>query len=111
MQVTHWLLTVVFAIILVACATQKIDWGSRVGNYTFDQAVMEFGPPDKSAELSDGTMIAEWYQRRSGPSIGFGTGIGHGPVAVGVGVPISGADYRVLRLSFGPDGVLRGGGR
>ena len=52
------------ALLLAGCVTQKIDWASRVGNYTYDQAVMEFGPPDKSAKLSDGTTIAEWLVRR-----------------------------------------------
>ena len=36
----------------------KIDWNSRVGNYTYDQAVAELGPPDKSAKLSDGKTVA-----------------------------------------------------
>ena len=46
---------IVFAALLLAgCVTPKIDWAARVGNYTYDQAVMDFGPPDKSAKLSDG---------------------------------------------------------
>ncbi|MBA4147721.1 MAG: hypothetical protein H0X66_06365 [Verrucomicrobia bacterium] len=93
---------------LVGCATgRKIDWSTRINNYTYDQAIVELGPPDRSAQLSDGSTIAEWYQRRSGPSIGLGTGIGHGPVGVGVGVPITGPRTQVMRLAFGSDGVLR----
>lgn len=46
------------------CATQKINWAARVGTYTFDQAVMEFGPPDKQAKLADGTLVAEWQTQR-----------------------------------------------
>lgn len=98
---------VLVALLLVACASKKIDWGTRVDSYTYDQAVVELGPPDKAAKLSDGTTIAEWYERRSGPSIGLGTGVGVGPVGVGIGVPISGGGVRVLRLTFNADGVLR----
>jgi hypothetical protein len=46
------------------CATTKIDWGARVGSYTFDMAVTDFGPPDKQAKLSDGSMVADWLTRR-----------------------------------------------
>src|SRR5687768_13455237 len=93
-------------LLLVACATKKIDWATRLDNYTYDQAVVELGPPDKSARLSDGTTIAEWYQRRQGPSVGLGVGVWQAPVGVGIGVPVSGSDVRVLRLTFDPSGVL-----
>jgi hypothetical protein len=53
-----------FALFLTACATNKIDWQSRVGNFTYDQAVLEFGPPDKEATLQDGTRVAEWLTSR-----------------------------------------------
>jgi hypothetical protein len=47
------------------CATTgKIDWNSRIGTYTFDQAVREYGPPDKSADLADGTRVTEWLLQR-----------------------------------------------
>ena len=95
------------ALFLVGCASKKIDWSTRLNNYTYDQAVVELGPPDKSAKLSDGTTIAEWYQHRSGPSIGLGTGVSSGSVGVGIGVPISGPNVRVMRLTFDPEGVLR----
>ncbi len=29
---------------VAGCATAKIDWAGRVGNYTFDQAVVELEP-------------------------------------------------------------------
>jgi hypothetical protein len=58
-------LVAALALLLAGCATQKIDWAARTGNYTFDQAVIEFGPPDKHAKLTDNTVIAEWLTRRS----------------------------------------------
>src|SRR5262245_10702323 len=50
---------------LMGCATTpKIDWNSRIGNYTYDQAVLEMGPPDRSATLTDGTKVVEWLTAR-----------------------------------------------
>lgn len=49
---------------VTGCATQKINWAGRVGAYTFDQAVVELGPPDKQAKLTDGSVVAEWLTRR-----------------------------------------------
>ena len=58
----HVFLLVLF---LAGCVTApKIDWASRVGHYTFDQAVIELGPPDKQQKLGDGTLVAEWLTRR-----------------------------------------------
>ncbi|MGC8830233.1 MAG: hypothetical protein ACP5MG_10755 [Verrucomicrobiia bacterium] len=85
------------------CATKpKIDWNARVGNYTFDDAVKEFGPPDKSARLSDGTMICEWLQIR-------GYTRGHYVYFPG-SLPYYWTEPpspdRFLRLTFSPDGKL-----
>jgi len=61
---------------LAGCATTpRIDWNSRVGVYTYDQAVIELGPPDKMAKLSDGGTVAEWMTGRGryyGSSPGYG---------------------------------------
>jgi len=46
---------------LTGCATTpQIDWNSRVGVYSYDQAVIDMGPPDKSARLSNGATVVEW---------------------------------------------------
>jgi len=52
------------AFALAGCVTQRVNWQSRVGIYTYDQAVMDYGPPDKIAKLSDGSTVAEWLTRR-----------------------------------------------
>ena len=101
----------VFALVAACKSTPKIDWNSRVGNYTFDQAVSDMGPPDKSSKLSDGSLVAEWVASRpsGGFSIGIGTGYSSGHTGVGVGQTVStrgGAKY--LRLTFGADGRLTG---
>ena len=95
---------------LGACASKpKPDWDQRVGHYTFDQAVQEFGPPASSIRLQDGTTVAEWFLK-AGPqfSFGLGTGFASGPVGVGVGQGVTTPPKgHFLRLTFGPDGQLR----
>jgi hypothetical protein len=93
-------------LLFAACATNKINWDTRVGNYTYDQALAELGPPDKMAMLSDQSKVAEWFtHHRPGMSVGVGTGIG--PVGAGVGIPVGGSSVRSLRLTFGADGILK----
>jgi hypothetical protein len=70
---------------------------------------MELGPPDKSAKLSDGIVVAEWLTRRGYPAYNtFGYGFYpypcRGPVWPGY-VNTYWPDY-YLRLTFGPDGKL-----
>jgi hypothetical protein len=97
-------LTVLF---LAGCATHKIDWAGRVGHYTFDQAVVELGPPDKQAKLSDGSLVADWLTRRGRNAIdgaGYYGAPGwpyYAPVYVGPGAP-----EFFLRLNFAADGRL-----
>jgi hypothetical protein len=94
---------------LAGCATPRADWEGRIGVFTFDQAVAELGPPDKSATLEDGTRVADWVDRRRG-SVSFGLGVGafgrRGGIGVGTGVGPE-ARGRVLRLTFGSDGKLK----
>lgn len=101
--------TLAFALLTITgCATKKINWSGRVGHYHYDQAVTELGPPDKSAKLTDGTTIAEWYQSKDSRfSFGLGMGVGTGPVGVGVGVPLGGDQVEVLRLTFDQQGILQ----
>jgi hypothetical protein len=98
-------------IFLIGCATTKIDWNSRIGVFTYDQAVLEFGPPDKSAKLTDGTVVAEWMTRRgySGGSAGMYYGYGypfHYYPWPAYAYEASSPDY-YIRLTFGPDGKLQ----
>lgn len=41
-----------------------MDWAGRAGNYTFEQAVAELGPPDWQTKLTDGSRVADWLTRR-----------------------------------------------
>ena len=96
-------------VLITGCQTTKpIDWSSRVGTYTFGQAVTEFGPPDKQTTLSDGKLVAQWITHRNGgASFGVGTGFYTGGVGVGVG-HTTGSAYpdRILTLTFGTNQVL-----
>jgi len=103
---------VLFGLLLAGCATNRTDWNSRVGNYTYDQAVLEMGPPDKQTKLSDGKTVAEWYTRSSGGS-GLSIGVGGGSYGshsgMGVGMSKSmdsGGSGPGLKLVFGTDGKL-----
>jgi len=90
-------------VVLAGCATSpRIDWNSRVGNYTFDDAVKDYGPPDKSATLADGTNVCEWLARR-----GYSRGFVH--VTPGYGLhtyDTSPSPDQFLRLTFNQEGKL-----
>ena len=104
-------LLAMLSFIFAGCkSTPKVDWNSRIGNYTYDQAVAELGPPDKTAKLSDGKTVADWIKHSQGGGMSFGVGTGFysgGGTAVGTGVSTSsGYPDQVLRLTFGPVGKL-----
>jgi len=95
--------------LIAGCKTTKpVDWNSRVGTYTFDQAVTELGPPDKQTALSDGKLVAQWITHRNGgSSFSVGTGFYTGGVSVGVGHSVgSGYPDKILTLTFGTNSVL-----
>ena len=86
----------------------KADWEGRVGTFTFDQAVLELGPPDRETRLENGTRVGEWLVRRN-PTVSFGVGTGFsgGATSVGVGQSVSSAPSgRYLRLQFDGEGTL-----
>jgi hypothetical protein len=89
---------------LAACKTvPPVDWQARVGHFTFDQAVQELGPPEKSASLTDGTRVADWLTARGQRHVTYHSLPG------GRVIQMEGArdPDRLLRLTFGPDGQLR----
>jgi hypothetical protein len=96
---------------LAGCATtQKIDWRARVGHYTYDQAVAEYGKPDDTAKSADGGTVADWMIDRGGavgsPGPRFaGPGGFAGPIMPTMGRPYAPRYY--MRLAFGPDGQLQ----
>lgn len=106
------LIPVLLCALWAGCAsTPKADWDSRVGNFSYDQAVLELGPPLATTKLTDGTTVAEWLTGREARSrVGFGVGTGFhtGGVGVGVGQSISPPPREeYLRLIFRADGMLK----
>jgi len=48
-------------IFIVGCATApRVDWHGRIGDYTYDQAETELGPPARVVNLADGRREAQW---------------------------------------------------
>src|SRR6476619_4100614 len=111
------ILVLLTSLVIAGCATRpkvdpNIDWNSRIGNYTYDQAVAEIGKPDAVAETSEG-RVADWILKRS-PNMSFGFGVGnavYGPhvgTGVGVGTSVSPPPHgEYLRLIFDPQGKLK----
>ena len=100
----------VFALLWVtACtSTPKIDWNSRVGSFTYDQSVVELGPPDRMTEISEGRKVADWVTGHSSTprlSIGVGSYGRNGGVGVGTGTGGNPVE-KILRLTFDRDGKL-----
>ena len=89
---------------LAGCATQRVDWTARVGHYTYEQAVLEMGPPERQAKLADGTVVGEWLVNR-GYTYVYGAPGPYGPF-YGGSVSAYTAPSRFLRLTFGPTGQL-----
>jgi len=108
----RWLgliLLVALPLLVAGCATNKVDWAGRIGVYTYDQAVLELGPPDKQAKLGSGTVVAEWLTWRGSTRVypafmwsGYSCWYG-GPIYSSYYVAYP--DY-FLRLTFGADGKL-----
>jgi hypothetical protein len=98
------------AITLVnGCATTKpVDWNSRVGHYTYNQAVSEFGLPNRQTKLSDGKVVSKWFVQPPGnPRFNSGMsyyGSNHG---LGAGQTIgTSRNDQMLQLTFGTNGTL-----
>jgi hypothetical protein len=103
------LLALFAAVVFAGCATgPKIDWTARIGHYTYDQAVLELGPPDKVAKLDSGIIVANWITRR-GYSYATGGTVVYGGYPGAMVVPTYTQAYSptyFLRLTFGADGRL-----
>ena len=105
-----WVLLAALLVLNPGCASKpKRDWNSRVGNYTFDNAVQEFGPPTNSVRLHDGSTVSEWFLKHgSQMSFGFGTSMYRGGGGLGVGQSISPPPTaHFIRLTFDPQGKLQ----
>ena len=101
-----WLAAVFFTFAFITgCATAPpVDWNSRIGHYTYAQAVSELGPPNRQSRLSNGATVSKWFLQPSTPAAGPNNGMNNG---FGVGQSINvGLDDRYLQLTFDTKGVL-----
>ncbi len=106
----HFAFAALLAVLLTGCVSPPINWPARVGQYTYDQAIVEYGPPDKSARLQDGSIVAEWMTRSgqvvTTPDPLWGPpGYWYGPFPPAYTQTYFPATF--LRLMFGPDGKLK----
>jgi hypothetical protein len=53
-----WLIFILTAFLISGCAS--VNWDSRVGKYTNDQAITDYGPPDSQSKLSNGHIVYSW---------------------------------------------------
>ena len=69
------LITMLVALFVAGCASAPekpaVDWNSRVGNYTYDQAKAELGAPSQSRDLPGGGKVVEWLTRRNAGTPGM----------------------------------------
>lgn len=101
-------------LVVSGCAGNKIDWAARVGTYTYDDAVKELGPPDKSAKLTDGSTVADWLTARGmqtataygAMSPAYGRYGRYGTMSPGYVVVDPPSPDRFLRLTFDSQGKL-----
>jgi hypothetical protein len=98
-----------FAVAFIAgCkTTPAVDWNSRVGVYTFNQAVADMGPPAKQSKLSDAKTVDQWITLHGSNGVFTGGGFNNNNYGMGAGQTIA-QSYKdhVLELTFGPDGKL-----
>ena len=104
-----WLSSLLAVLAWTGCATEKVDWKGRVGTYTYDQAVKEYGPPDRREKLTDGSIVADWEVREGHtivtPHPYLAPPDGLGPAMPGYSSAYVPSCY--MRLTFGPDGHLQ----
>ena len=44
--------------VITGCAST--NWQSKIGSYTYEDAVRDYGPPDNVQELSNGDQVYSW---------------------------------------------------
>ena len=102
------LLAMLAIVLLAGCQFAKpINWNSRMGSYTYDQAVIEMGPPDSQAKLSDGRLVTKWVTRYGGGGSVIVSG-GYYSNPYGMGIVQTTPNYyeRRLILTFNTNNVL-----
>ena len=110
LAVRVFLLAVLFSAVafVTGCkTTPAVDWNSRVGSYTYDQAVADMGKPDKQTKLSDGKNVYQWITLHGSNGFFMGGGLNNNNYGMGAGQTTA-QSYKdhVLELTFDKDGKL-----
>lgn len=105
----RWFASLVVVTFLFGCATtSSVNWDKRIGTYSWEDAVAEFGDPDRVADLEGGVKAGEWIQSRTTgiPPASATPSYVRGETVNPNQTYGSSAPDRILRLSFTPDGKL-----
>ena len=99
----NFVILAVFALLAGCTALPQVNWDARVGSFTYDQTVLELGPPEKTTMLTDGSRVADWLTLRGQRNTMFHS------FPDGRVVRTEGArdPDRLLRLTLGSDGKLK----
>jgi len=95
---------------LVGCTTTPpVDWNTRIGHYTYAQALTELGPPARQARLSDGKIVCKWFiQPPVSPRFNSGMS-NYGNNGFGAGqIPGGSFNNEMLQLTFDTNSTLVG---
>jgi hypothetical protein len=96
------------AALCLGCASKFLDkYKSRIGTLTYDQALLELGPPNHVADLDGGGKVADWLQHSSrvysNPSTSVMVGSWPSGVLMNTGGNVGSTPAVYLFLTFGPD--------
>jgi len=84
------LLSALAVVVLAGCASHAPDPRESWQGAPYDEVVLAWGTPARSARLSDGRLAYTWVSDgslpRSGASPSIGVGIGSGGVGIGTGI-------------------------
>ena len=96
------------ATLCLGCASKVLDkYTSRIGTLTYDEALIELGPPNHVAELDNGGKVADWLQQGSRvystPSTAVVVGSWPSGVIMSPGGNVGSTPAVYLLLTFGTD--------
>jgi hypothetical protein len=106
-RLTDWrtFLWLLLPLVVAGCvSTPQVDWDARLGSYSRDMAIADYGPATRTFKLSDGSQMLEWLQAGGLDMPGSSRPVTRDSIyndaSAGSSAP------RSLQLTFGPDGKL-----
>lgn len=108
MNISSRRLPVFLALILAGCATAQMNWDSKVGQMTYDQAVSELGRPAGEKKLADGRTVAEWISRFPSAATGMDNDFRYHSASFGSEAAGAGSYESKLSFTFDTNNILTG---